>query len=113
DYMAPEQATDTHTVDIRADLYSLGATLYKLLSGRAPLHVDGGAAPVRKLNLLLNTQPEPIRTLRPDVPEPLADLLERLLSKSADQRPAIPADLIGELEPFTIGADLRQLADAA
>jgi serine/threonine protein kinase/WD40 repeat protein len=113
DYMAPEQATDTHTVDIRADLYSLGATLYKLLAGRAPLHVDGGAAPVKKLNLLLNTQPEPIRTLRPDVPEPLGDLLERLLAKTADTRPATPADLIAKLEPFTSGADLQKLASEA
>lgn len=112
DYMAPEQAADTHAVDIRADLYSLGATLYKLLSGKAPFGNRGGRSPAAKLNAVLNSSPAPIEEQRRDLPQELAELIGRLLDKNPDVRPATPAELIRILSPFTEGADLGRLMDS-
>src|SRR5262249_20349488 len=64
DYLAPEQAKDSHEVDIRADIYSLGATLYYLLAGRAPFE-KGSVA--EKLIAHQQHDPEPIRNLRADM----------------------------------------------
>ncbi len=93
DYMAPEQGSDSHTVDIRADIYSLGATLYKLLTGRTPF---GGAeydTPVKKMMALATEDPEPIDTLRPEIPAELAAIVHRMLAKDPDDRPATPAEV--------------------
>ena len=81
DYMAPEQASDSRTVDIRADLYSLGCTLYKLLSGRAPFSGRQYATALDKMNAHVHQAVPPIRDLAPEVPEELAAILERMLAK--------------------------------
>ena len=65
DYIAPEQAMDSHDVDIRADLYSLGCTLYFLLTGKVPF--PGGDA-LEKLFKHRLEEPGPVEQLRPDVP---------------------------------------------
>lgn len=62
------QSTDCRTRDYRADLYSLGATLFKLLCGRAPLAATPDLSPLTKLRLLATSQPPSLRTLRPDAP---------------------------------------------
>ena len=72
DYMAPEQASDSRTVDIRADIYSLGCTLYKLLTGRAPFSGPRTARTLEKLKAHVHQPAPPIRQLVPDVPEKLA-----------------------------------------
>ena len=69
DYVAPEQAMDSHGADIRADVYSLGCTFYYLLSGRPPFP-EGKAA--QKLIAHQTKMPAPIRAKRPDVPAALA-----------------------------------------
>lgn len=110
DYMAPEQGRDTRAVDIRADLYSLGATLYKLLTGQSPLAGSGAKSLMDKLVALSTAPPKPIRELRPAVPEELASIVHRLLEKSPDERPATPRDVAECLQPFTRGSDLTDLA---
>ncbi len=65
DYLSPEQALNSHAVDIRADVYSLGCTLYFLLTGRPPF--PGGSVMEKLLRHRFN-EPEPILRLRPDVP---------------------------------------------
>jgi serine/threonine protein kinase/WD40 repeat protein len=97
DYLAPEQALDSRSVDIRADIYSLGCTLFFLLTGRPPFQAEALA------HLLLKHQMEAIpnvRELRPDAPEGLALLLQRMLAKKPEQRPAIPTEVAAALEPF-------------
>jgi serine/threonine-protein kinase len=98
DFMAPEQAEDAHQVDIRADVYSLGATLYFLLTGRTPLP-DGSI--YKKLLWIQTREPDPIIGIRAEVPVGLADLVMRMMSKKPDGRPATPGEVANLLQPYT------------
>jgi serine/threonine protein kinase len=109
DYMAPEQAADSHEVDIRADIFSLGATLYKLLTGHSPFSGAPSNSLARKLSALAAADPGPLREYRPDVSQPLAELVAMMLAKSPDRRPPTPADAARQLLPFCAGADLAGL----
>jgi uncharacterized protein (TIGR03067 family) len=109
DYMAPEQVANCRTVDIRADLYSLGCTLYKLLTGRASLVDLQHHKLQEKLQRRASEPITPIRQLRPDVPEPLAAILDRLLAPAATDRYATPAEAATALAPWCAGADLPAL----
>lgn len=97
DYVAPEQAVDSSSVDIRADLYSLGATLYYLLSGR-PLFPDGRTA--QKLVWQQVKEPVPIDRLRPEVSPELADVVHTLLQKRPEDRYQTPMEVFEALELF-------------
>jgi serine/threonine protein kinase len=98
DYLAPEQALDSHGVDIRADIYSLGATFYFCLTGRTPF-TEGTAA--QKLIWHQTRQPKPIRQLRPEVSEGLVALIERMMAKNPAQRPQTPQEVADALAPCT------------
>lgn len=113
DYMAPEQIQDTHGVDIRADLYSLGCTLFKLLTGSAPFSGPQYRTSYQKMQGHVQDASAPIGQLRPDVPETLAALVARLLSKDPAARFATPGELAQALAPFAGGADLPGLAQRA
>jgi len=91
DYIAPEQATDSHRVDIRADLYSLGCTFFYLLAGRPPF--PGGEA-LAKLMKHRFDPPPPITTLRPDAPAALEAVIAKLLAKQPEDRFQTPAELL-------------------
>jgi serine/threonine protein kinase len=98
DYLAPEQALDSHTVDIRADIYSLGATGYYCLTGRTPFS-EGTVA--QKLIWHQTRQPKPIRSFRQDVPEGLIAVLERMMAKDPGQRYGTPRAVAEALAPLT------------
>jgi eukaryotic-like serine/threonine-protein kinase len=83
DYMAPEQAKNSSTVDHRADLYSLGCTLYFLLAGRPPFP-DGN--PIEKIIKHQLEAPLPLQALRPEVPTSVAEVVARLMAKSPADR---------------------------
>src|SRR5262249_20407284 len=96
-YMAPEQALDARKADIRADIYSLGCTLFFLLTGRPPF---GKATPFQESLAHLQESPPLLRELRPDVPPGLADLVQQMLAKVPDQRPQTPWEVAQRLAPF-------------
>lgn len=83
-YMAPEQASGQE-IDHRCDLYSLGAVLYRLLTGRPPAV---GKNVTAVLLALAKDEPPSLRSLRPDLPAELDQLVRTLLAKNPDQRPA-------------------------
>lgn len=83
DYLAPEQALDSHLVDARADLYSLGGTLYFLLVGNPPFP-EGSVA--QRLMAHQTREPVSIGIKRPEVPETLVAIVEKLMKKKADDR---------------------------
>ncbi len=112
DYMAPEQAERSGSVDYRADLYSLGATLFRLLCGRAPLAASPNLSPLEKLRLLASHEPPRLDTLRPDAPPELVELVGDLLARSIDNRPASAAHVAERLASLAESADLVELARA-
>ncbi len=83
DYLAPEQAVDSHRADSRADIYALGATLYFMLTGQPPF--NEGSLPQRIL-AHQTKQPRPVTELRPDVPPEIVTLLEEMMVKKRSRR---------------------------
>ena len=107
DYMAPEQVSDSHSVDIRADIYSLGCTLYKLLTGHAPFSGPQYKTPLEKLMGHVRDAARPIQILRTDVPDDLAAVINRMIAKNVAERIATPgevAEAIGSLSLWKTGA---------
>jgi HEAT repeat protein len=109
DYMAPEQADDSHAADIRSDIYALGCTLYKLLTGSPPFAGESYNSITKKLRGHAEDPPPPIREARSEVPDELAKLVNGVLAKSPVDRPATPADVATALQPFCDGCDLPTL----
>ncbi len=97
DYMAPEQAREAHAVDIRADIYSLGCTLYFLLGGRVPF--PGGTV-VQKVVRHQQANPAPLEQLRPDVPAALGAAVRKMMAKRPEDRYQTPAEVAAALVPF-------------
>ena len=83
DYLAPEQALDSHAVDSRTDIYGLGCTLYYLLVGHPPFPEGTLAQRIAKHQSVL---PEDIHVDRPDCPESLAEICFRMIQKRPEQR---------------------------
>jgi tRNA A-37 threonylcarbamoyl transferase component Bud32 len=98
DYVSPEQALNSHEVDARADIYSLGATFYFLLTGQPPF--PGGKI-AQKLIWHQVKEPTPILQLRPDLPEELAAVVTKMMAKDPARRYQRPADVIEALSPWT------------
>lgn len=109
DYIAPEQVQDARSVDIRADIYGLGCTLFFLLTGRPPFP-DGSA--MEKIRAHQERQPPDLKTFRPDVPAGLVAVYHRMVAKLPRDRFQSPLEVARALAPIaepTRGARLRQL----
>jgi serine/threonine protein kinase len=106
DYLAPEQALNLHDVDSRADIYSLGATFYTLLTGQPPFHAGSVG---QKLLWHQVRMPDPVNSVRPDVPTEVSDIIMRMLAKKPEQRYTSMAEVVDALAPWAAQADREQL----
>ena len=97
DFISPEQAEDARKVDIRSDIYSLGATLYYLLSGRVPF-ADGSV--MHKLKSHAQFEPEPLDSLRADIPQEVMEIVTKMMAKDPEERYLTPRDVADALESF-------------
>ncbi len=97
EYCAPEQAADARQADIRADIYSLGCTLYAVLAGAPPFQEDTA---VLTILAHMGKEPRPLPELRPDVPPELWAVVARMLAKDPAQRYQTPAEVAQALAPF-------------
>ncbi len=111
EYMAPEQGDVGRDVDVRSDVFSLGATLFKLLTGKAPLETIGAASPMRKLTALALGKLPSIAELRGDLPKDLIACVDRMLAHDPATRFPDPAHVASAVEPFCAGHDLRRLVE--
>jgi hypothetical protein len=110
-YCAPEQFRDASRVDIRADIYSLGCTLFHLLTGERPYGEKTSLTEVMQAHL---NEPFPaLHEARPDAPPGLEEVLARMTAKDPAGRFASPVEAAEALRPFAEGADLQSLFSQA
>jgi serine/threonine protein kinase len=109
-YCGPEQFRDASHVDIRADIYSLGCTLYHMIVGKSPYWQRKTLAEIMEAQLH-----EPLPKLsewRPDAPAGLEAVLMRMTAKDPNERFSTPREVVDALEPFSRGAELAALVPA-
>jgi eukaryotic-like serine/threonine-protein kinase len=99
DYVAPEQALDSHGADIRCDIYSLGATFYFLLTGQPPF---AGGKVATKLIRHQVAQPTAVRELRAEVPREVQAVVERMMAKNPAARYQTLPEAIADLSPMIV-----------
>jgi serine/threonine protein kinase len=98
DYLAPEQALNLHNVDRRADIYSLGATLYALLAGQPPF---GEGSVTQKLLWHQMRDPAPLCHRRSDIPYEIGEIVSKMMAKDVNQRYQSCAEIAEVLAPFS------------
>jgi len=101
-YAAPEQAMGK-AVDIRADLYSLGVVLYRMLSGNLPFQGD---TPWAVVNQHLTALPPPLKRQRRGLPDPVVRLVEKAMAKRPEDRFQTPAEMVAAIEAVLAGQEL-------
>jgi serine/threonine-protein kinase len=94
-YMAPEQAKDFSKVDRRSDIYSLGVTMYRMLTGRVPFD---GRSPIEVMIKALDGKRIPIRELRDDVPAELEQIVDRMMQKNPERRYQSVEDILQDVQ---------------
>jgi formylglycine-generating enzyme required for sulfatase activity/serine/threonine protein kinase len=109
DYIAPEQARGNR-VDHRADLYSLGVVLYRMLAGRLPFESD---SPTAMMFQHAYEQPFPLQEAAPDVPGPVAEMVARLMAKDPADRYQDCAGALADVRAWQEGRPLAALPAAA
>ncbi len=110
DYLAPEQAADSHTVDTRADIYSLGCSLYFLLTGQPPF-TEGTL--VQRLISHQTKIPPAVAEFRSDVPDELIQILLKMMAKNRKDRTSTAGDVVERLSSFLATTAMRPELDAA
>ena len=100
-YTSPEQSANAGDVDFRADEYSLGATFYHLVTGRVPF---AGSSPVEVAVKAATAPLPPVRSVNPDVPPMVAEVIEKMLSRYKEDRYGSVADIANALRSLTRNA---------
>lgn len=103
DYISPEQARHSRSVDTRSDIYSLGCTLFHMITGRVPFPQP--SLP-EKLYAHQLSNAEPVSALVPNVPPELDQVVQRMMKKTPEERFRSPAEVARALEPFVNGAEV-------
>jgi eukaryotic-like serine/threonine-protein kinase len=106
-YMSPEQIRAAPDIDVRTDIWSLGAILYELLAGTPPFRAESASAVCAQV---LEASPQPLERLRQDVPSELWSVVTWCLRKRREERPQSVADLARVLEPHA-GPGAKLIAD--
>ena len=109
DYMAPEQADNSHDVDARADVYSLGATMFKLLTGTAPYETSERRTPLQKMKALATVDAPSIKTRDIGLPDDVAVIVDRMLLRERSSRFQTAAEVAQAVTPFCSGHRLAEL----
>jgi serine/threonine protein kinase len=97
DFIAPEQAQNSSAADIRSDIYSLGCTLYYLLTARLPFP---GETPWEKILGHVSGTAPPVESLRREVPAELAAVVRKMMAREPANRYQVPAEVVAALAPF-------------
>lgn len=109
DYIAPEQVTDSRGVDVRADIYSLGCTLFKLLTGHAPFAGPQCTTAFAKMTAHVSSPPPVLSDFLPDAPAGLNKVVASMLDKDPTSRPQTPMQVAEKLKQFVSDANLSGL----
>lgn len=112
DYMAPEQA-DHSRVDQTADVYSLGSTLFKLLTGKAPFETGEFQTPLQKMKALATVEPPSLLDRPCEASAELAAVVDQMVQRDPKQRIPTAAEVATAVQPFCEGHALRELAQRA
>ena len=109
DYMPPEQWNSAKDVSIRSDIYSLGCTLFCLLTGAPPFADSSAKDLIAKMTAHLERRPPDLCRIRDDIPSALAKVVSKTLRKNSENRFENPQDFAEQLKPFCKGSDLAAL----
>ncbi|MEK6233799.1 MAG: serine/threonine protein kinase, partial [Planctomycetales bacterium] len=97
DYIAPEQARSSRSADIRADIFSLGCAAFKSLTGSLPFP---GKTSLQRLAARISKKALPIQSLRSDLPDGLAAVIDKMLARDREDRQQTPGEVVEQIKPF-------------
>ena len=113
DYIAAEQCKNSRSADIRSDIYSLGATFYKLLTGDPPYSGPSMNSTMEKLTALATIDPPSIETRRSDLPRGVIEVVDRMTRRDPDERFQSPEEVVAALAPFADSSEFPLLLEKA
>ena len=110
DYIAPEQAQNSKSADVRADIYSLGCTFFEMLTGQIPFPVENLTE--KLLQRVYHEAPR-VRSLRPEIPQEIDEIVAQMLRRNPAERYQTPAELAAALLPHSLMGQARRRGTAA